>query len=70
MRHIRHYPQSKEHDVHRSRQNKAINGEWDKRNPLNQLQEGFNRYQRHYEGSDKPNGKHRDIAGCQEAPAL
>lgn len=50
--------------------NKAINGERDKRNALNQLQEGFNRYQRHHKSGDKPNGKHRDIAGCQEAPAF
>ena len=58
-------PQLKEHDIHRSRHNKAINGERDKRNALNQLQEGFNRYQRHHKSGDKPNGKHRDIAGCQ-----
>ncbi|KFZ96929.1 hypothetical protein DP20_3550 [Shigella flexneri] len=66
----RTFSQSKEHDIHRSRHNKAINGERDKRNALNQLQEGFNRYQRHHKSGDKPNGKHRDIAGCQEAPAF
>lgn len=61
---------SEEDHVHGSRDDKAVDRERNKRNTLNQLQEGFDGDQRHNKGGDKAHGEHRNVAHGQEADAL
>ncbi len=61
---------SEEDHVHGSRDDKAVDRERNKRNTLNQLQEGFDGDQRHNEGGDKAHGEHRNVTHGQEADAL
>lgn len=61
---------SEKHHVNRRGDNKAIDRERNERDPLNQLQEGFDGDQCNHEGGNKTDGKHGDIGDCQERPTL
>ena len=59
-----------EYHVNHGCHDKAVDGERHERDAFDQRQEGLDRNQRHHEGRNETDGKHRQIAPCQEVQAL
>lgn len=59
-----------EYHVNHGCHDKAVDGERHERDAFDQRQEGLDRNQRHHEGRNETDGKHRQIAPGQEVQAL